>query len=324
LLAVRKSITSGVIEARVKGRQWRRHKEEPTEYTISTLWFQGSTRRQSDVFADKHWKPTGVRDDKCIGCMGASGLEFRDRPPGEPVTPVVFNPMSTSGGVEIMEPRIIGLVPDPWSILYAAKFDMLITNRDRTDLSIRPADAAGRRLREIRFRWKEADCRYVVDLDQGPSIVEWEYTKRPPDALHARMYVTNRLVEGTGIWFPARTELERTVGGEPEYQETIEFTRVSLNQPIDAKVFELAGMGLKPPRVILGYKGRGSSHVWDGERAVPRQEYDRAQALLRENPPPKPGAARVAGIALAVAALFCLLAYAARAIYVRRGREAGG
>jgi hypothetical protein len=193
-------------------------------------------------------------------------------------------------------------------------------------LTIQPLDQGGRRLRQIRFRWKDTDIWYVVDLDQGPSIIEWEFEERAPmqPVFRGRMKVTNRLVEGTGIWFPARTELERTVGGEPEYQETIEFTRVSLNQPIDAKVFELAGMGLKPPRVILGYKGRGSSHVWDGERAVPRQEYDRAQALLRENPPPKPGAARVAGIALAVAALFCLLAYAARAIYVRRGREAGG
>jgi len=89
------------------------------------------------------------------------------------------------------------------------------------------------------------------------------------------------------VWFPSRVVHQRTVDGRVEFDETVNVTVLSLNDPLDADVFKIKGMEIPPGTAVLDFlksDGKGATKgIWDGKEVVPAGK-KRVASLLEAVP----------------------------------------
>src|SRR5581483_3462504 len=120
-------------------------------------------------------------------------------------------------------------------------------------------------------------------------------------------------VGNSGLWFPRTCNYEAMYDGKLIKKEELRVTNVSLNESIDDKVFTLAGMEIAPDTTIAGKLPDGRPHVWT---------WTGTSVVDHVNPKfiPEPPAPSKRGWLIATAVACAIVATAALAIYLRRGR----
>jgi hypothetical protein len=187
--------------------------------------------------------------------------------------------------------------------------------------------AARDKLKLRRDRWKEADC-WVISfrINRRADCELWIV---PSHGYNVARNISESLERGkpcrttveteaapvgsSGLWFPRTCTYEAVSDGKLIDKEEIRVTNVSLNEPIDDKVFTLAGMDIAPDTPIAGKLPDGRPHVWT---------WTGTSVVDHVNPKfiPEPPAPSRRGWLIATAVVFAIVAAAALAIYLLRGR----
>jgi hypothetical protein len=195
----------------------------------------------------------------------------------------------------VCPPTLLMLVP--------AQFELLISYHDDSHLA-----SQGREALEVhRATWKDLPAftvsytkpvtgnvyEYDVVPSRGYSIVEWRMRGATRGRIFERFQVrlTCQLKEiERGIWFPDILEYTSKWETKPPSRETVQVEVISINRPIDDKVFTLAFDRLPAGQVIAQYLERmnGSRKpatqpapatikpllYWDGEKIRPMTQQD--------------------------------------------------
>lgn len=320
VLTRRRSIRRGMVslEAKISGSNSKSDEERST-----TIWFDyDKNRTRSDVV--NHWKNRDEPTYRIIQCSNCERpnywVEYQEKPLKNAVTSITLEPLTDEVRKtrlsEIFDPRMLSMVAVKSTALqnYHFETELNSSNRDKPNLR--------------RDHWKEADCwvisfytntkyRVYCELWVVPSHgynVARNIMESHPGGKPYRVTVETEAapVGHSGLWFPRTCTCEALSDGELIQKEELRVTKISLNEPIDDKVFTLAGMDIKPGTPIAGKLPNGEPHVWTwtGTSVVDHVNPVLIPKSLR--PPRSRGRLITAAVGCA------LLATAALAIFFRR------
>lgn len=321
VLTRRRSIRRGMmsLEAKLSGGN-----SEFDDDRFTTIWFDYDKNKiRSDVV--NHWKNRDEPTYRMIQCSNCERpnyyVDYDEKRLTNAVTSITLAPLTDdirkSRLTEIFDPRMLGLVASESTALRIYHFETTLNCENREKPKLR------------RDRWKEADCwvisfhkntrnRVYCELWIVPShgynvarnILESHVGGKP----YRRIVETEAAPVGsTGLWFPRTFAYEAVSDGKLIKKEELRVTNVSLNEAIDDKVFTLAGMDIASDTPIAGKLPDGRPHVWTwtGTSVV-----DHVNPTYIPEPPPPSKRSWLIATAVACA----IVATAALAIYLRRGR----
>ncbi len=321
VLTRRRSIRRGIVslEAKISGSN-----SELDDERFTTIWFDYDRNKiRSDVV--NHWKnrdePT-YRMIQCSNCERSDYyVDYEAKPLANAVTSITLAPLTDDVRkqrlTEIFDPRMLGLVASESTALRIYHFETTLNCATRDVPKLRPD------------RWKGVDCwvisfhkntrqRVYCELWVVPShgynvarnILESHLGGKP---YRRTLEIEAAPVGNSGLWFPRTCTYEAMSDGKLIKKEELRVTNVSLNEPIDDKVFTLAGMDIAPDTPIAGKLPDGRPHVWTwtGSSVVDHVN----PTFIPEVPPPSRR-----GWLIATAVACAIVATVALAIYFRRGR----
>lgn len=319
VLTRRRSIRRGMVslEAKISGINSQFDEDRST-----TIWFDYDKNKiRSDVV--NHWKnreEPAYRMIQCSNCERPNYyVDYEEKPLKNAVTSITLAPLTDEVRKkrlsEIFDPRMLGLVAAESTTLRHYHFESILNSGDRDKPQLR------------RDRWKEADCwvisfrinrRVNYELWVVPShgynvarnIIESHRGGKP---YRATVEAEAAPVGNSGLWFPRTCIYEAVSDGKLIDKEELRVTNISLNEPIEDKVFTLEGMDIAPDTTIAGKLPNGQPHVWT---------WTGTSVVDHVNPKyiPKPPDQSKRGWLIAVAVACAIVAAAALAIYLRRGR----
>jgi len=73
---------------------------------------------------------------------------------------------------------------------------------------------------------------------------------------------------GSGLWFPTASKYVRTMAGKIVHHEEAVIHVESLNQPLPAETFELAGLDIPVGRAVVMVPEAGPLRLWDGKNVI--------------------------------------------------------
>jgi hypothetical protein len=136
---------------------------------------------------------------------------------------------------------------------------------------------------------------YWVSPSEGYSIVRARTTVKYPHGLaveNAVITIQQYGSEAFPLWFPQTFESINTMDGKLERKQRVIVTEATLNEPLDPKLFELAGMNPRPGQSISREPSNGKHEIWDGEKI----------ATVEFNHRPKPASTNWTLLLISVAA----------------------
>ncbi len=272
-----------------------------------------------------HWKNRDEPAYRLIQCSNCERpnyyVDYGEKPLKNAVTSITLAPLTD--GIrkefltEIFDPRMLGLGAIESTGLRLYHFETVLNsvNRDKPKLH--------------RDRWKEADC-WVISFHKNNGVyyelwivpshgynVARIISESHPNGKPYRVTVETEAapVGNSGLWFPRTCTCESVSDGELIQKEELRMTKISLNEPIDDKVFTLAGMGIKPGTPIAGKLPNGEPHVWTwtGTSVV-----DHVNPTIIPKSSPLPTGRRGRLLTTAVACAFIATAAALAIIFRRR------
>lgn len=320
VLSRRRSIQRGMVslEAKISGLNSQFDEDRST-----TFWFDYEKNKiRSDVV--NHWKNRNEPTYRIIQCSNCERpnywVEYHNKPLKNAVTSITLEPLTDEVRKErlseIFDPRMLGLV--------AIRSDGLRHNHFESTLNSATRDKP----KLHRDRWKGADC-WVISfrINRRANCELWVV---PSHGYNVARNISESLENGgkpyrvtveteaapvgdSGLWFPRTCTYEAVSDGKLINKEVLRVTNISLNEPIDDKVFTLAGMDIAPDTPIAGKLPNGQPHVWTwtGTSVV-----DHVNPKFIPAPPPP----NKRGWLIAAAVACAFVATAALAIYLRRGR----
>ncbi len=313
ILNARKRVIRGelVIDARDVGG---RAKPTPKEFHV---WFDGDKFRHDCRLQSQEGGP--LRRIRCRNCPTAGQhIRYNDEPAktgGVNAVQVTRMKDPNHAWFEVLDPRGLGLVPSYVDALAGRRMDYLLGRPDRKNLSVSLQT------------WKGQDC-YRIDFELRPKVMAQVWMVPAWGDNVVRVQLSGVTKAGTslvdtvdtevaragvdGVWFPKVCTYTRMMGGELEARQVAKIEAISLNRPIDPRVFTLSGMDLPAPIPVLSDNPDPRKPVvaWDGKRLVDASRYISAgrshpSVIVRPDPA---GPYRVwlwvaSGVAAAVAVL---------------------
>jgi hypothetical protein len=322
VLTRRRSIRRGMVslEAKISGSIGEFDVDRST-----TIWFDYDKNKiRSDVV--NHWKNRDEPAYRIIQCSNCERpnywVEYHEKPLKNAVKSITLEPLTDEVRKnrlsEIFDPRMLGLVAIESTALRNYHFEDELNCSDRDKPKLR------------RDRWKDADCwvisfytntKYTVycELWVVPSHgynVARNIMESHPGGKRYRVTVETEAapVGNSGLWFPRTCTCETVSDGKLIKKEVLRVTNISLNEPIDDKVFTLAGMNIASNTPIAGKLPDGKPHVWT---------WTGTSVVDHVNPAiiPKPLPPRRRGRLITIATACALIATAAAlAIFLQRRR----
>lgn len=319
ILKRRRSIQRGIVSFETK---ISRSNSDLDVDRFTTIWFNYDKNKiRSDVV--NHWKNRDepiFRHIQCYNCERPNYyVDYEIRPLKNGSVAMTLAPISDESKKQldqIIDPRMLGLVALPSGMLRHHHFETVLnsTNRDKPKLR--------------RDRWKGLDCwvisfhnqrgtyfEYWVVPSHGYNVTRNIVKSRPASKVTRITTVETEAapVGSSGLWFPRTCTCETVRNGKLIEKEVLRITKISLNEPIDNKVFTLAGMDIAPGTTIAGKQPNGQPHAWTwtGTSIVDHVN----PTFLPEQPPPSRR-----GWLIATAVACAIVAMAALVFYFRRGR----
>lgn len=226
--------------------------------------------------------------------------------------------------LDLIDPRMPGMVPYAFADLRHFHLQSVLLYPDRTDPVVE------------RLRWRGRPC-YVVSFTTNeagkPSYKAWVVPEfdfgvvrmeKTHDADGKRISSWSesefRRWGRAELWYPAKLVSEADVDGKPYVRESTVVSDLTLNEPLPANTFRLAGLGFPDGTAVADYRsGRLNLVTIEGTELAPYVEKSRLSELPDKPTPIDPPRRRwlyAAGVGLALAAL-ALLAYS---FFRARGR----
>jgi hypothetical protein len=247
--------------------------DSPSRDRQTTIWFDNKKIRCDSVFRGAG-DPQPHREINCR-FFEYDGQDFffhyEEKRPGRPevsASAAEILPNPQPGQQMILDPRLLGLVPVSAPNLSSERLDAMLTRPDRVGSKV------------VADRWQDQACwRVEFDTLKGVKVRLWIVPAwghgvakvditfvGPPNTVSAESVESEFARFGAaGIWFPKKCHYRQTVNGKLIDQEVVEVTVKSLNQPIPAVVFTLAGMDIpKGTSLVVGGK-RPDILRWDGQ-----------------------------------------------------------
>ncbi|WP_088259612.1 hypothetical protein [Fimbriiglobus ruber] len=273
-----RSIRQGklTLEAKISGIN-----NAPVNDRVTTIWFDYDKNKvRSDVV--NHWKNRDEPAYRIIQCSNCERpnywVEYQEKPLTNAVTSITLEPLTDEIRKqrlsEIFDPRMLGIVAAESTVLKNYHFETEVNSSNREKPNLR------------RDRWKGEDCwvtsfhlntvsRVFCELWVVPSrgyTVARNIMESHPGGKTYRVAVETEAtpVGNSGLWFPHTCVCETTNDGKLIRKEELRVTSISLNEPIEDKVFTLAGMDIASDTPIASKLPSGESHVltWTGASAI--------------------------------------------------------
>lgn len=299
-LAARRAIKSAVVE--IESKMFAPTGEVTWESTRK-LWLSGDNRRQ-DWRQQRVAAPAPGEEDapragkeppkgrivrpgdpkRILTCYsGGDFIHWTELPDGVP--PVALNLRKGEAGKEFkgetpLDPRWLGMAPiDVGNLLHYGAVDSLVGNPKRTKVTETKDTWEGKPAVRVRFEHTKVGTAMIevwIVPEWGHSVVR---VSESDDKEKVEQWVENKVAldKSSKLWFPISCVVGRTKEGKKTREEESTITVKSLNEPVDPKVFELAGMDLPVGTPVINF-AEGGSYVWNGKELV-RAERPRATTV---------------------------------------------
>lgn len=167
-----------------------------------------------------------------------------------------------------VSPRLLGLVLDRSYDMRQGKtradFRFHVGMPERADVGLSTTKLGGKEMKEIKFTSKDGvHLRLVFDPDQGGNPVLFEIVGQNRSVRTDYEFHTK-----SGQWFPKKVVYHSEFSSETRHHEEVTLEVVSLNEPIDPKVFKFDGMDLPIGVSIVSFPREGRGSFWDGNTEV--------------------------------------------------------
>jgi len=237
------------------------------------LWFtKNSQRADYRIAQDGVWKPRAI---EVIGFEGDHAFKFTDQK-------VVVNQVKKMREVisvteeysHLFDPRMVGLKFGAFirTIREGAWHDTLdMFEKYQWKIEKFPNVNQHQYLIVANIPRRDGTlARFEVTIDPN-----WQFSITDITIYHNQMLRFRQTCSGfqrcPEIAFPSKfTFTEFNPDGTCEYSETIDFSKVQLNQPIAAQVFRREGLNLPSG---TGFLQNGNTRIWDGSKMVARETY---------------------------------------------------
>jgi hypothetical protein len=281
------------------------------------LWFDADKCRLEDLhepWTDRNGKDSPRNtENACRGCYSDTTIVWHsDRPVSSGKMAVIVTDigLSETPQYQVPNPRLFGLGASNLHNCDWPEIDAYVGNKARTDESVARETYHDEECWKVKYRLPSAPqemswaLRFWVSPKQGGSIVRIEYQGKYKDnEFISTVACENQKAADTGLWFPRRLVWETgKVGTEPLTHEEAQITLVSLNKPIDPAVFSFKAIRSITPGMFVrrdskepdpnffndqivtirgGREVHHASAVWNGERLVANEEFEKPRNPLR-------------------------------------------
>jgi hypothetical protein len=288
ILAARRRIVRGelVIDSRdVSGSILKDpHPPVPCEHR---LWFDGDKVRHDRLFRSPAGNPN--RMIKCRNCPNRNDFIRHTIEPGNRAARVLqlarIRPdEQTNEWFDVLDPRGLGMVSGPAANLVNSRYDAFVGSPDRTNVSASDQVWNGKPCVRIDFTARTGAAGQIW------AVPEWDHNVVRifgTATVNGVAFVQSLEVEVArvgpdGPWFPAKCTYSDIRDGRSRFRLVERIQVKSLNQPIDPRVFQLAGMDI-PPRTLVTDPNSPTPKLleWDGEKLGPPNS-------VVHGPPPAP------------------------------------
>lgn len=167
--------------------------------------------------------------------------------------------------------RCLGLYTTKMSQLARYRDDDILTNPQRNSFVVREMEWQGQAGIEIAYQAQQNPARIIVIPGLGDAVALLEIKWGAPDYSNVESTTVARFQDQPELrFFPQQITYRRVESGKEQIDETSTIEVVSFNQPIDAQVFQLTGLGIPtgwgvvrdPPDSKIG------ADFWDGQAVV--------------------------------------------------------
>lgn len=184
----------------------------------------------------------------------------------------------------IYEPLKVMFYPGWSGLARSVHMESIIGAPDRTNFEMAPALWEGEQAVEVSFslvRRPDARVRYCVVPTRGYSIVMMEArTQRQEIEVIESVHCALQRVADQ-LWFPKTVRYQKTENGKQGDREDMDFNVISLNQPLDPRLFTPAGMNVAPDTPVApGPRDARVIQKWDGKAIVPMGDEERMRIMF--------------------------------------------
>lgn len=306
ILASRREIHRGKLVF-----EWSVHdrgaKPERTRYTT---WFDLDKGKNRTEYLIEPKDGDAYRRIECRNCEKAGYYVLYDerKLKDGKVTTLTLAPLEKPEPFGVLDPRLLGFLPDHPGALWHHHLETILGRGDRSNQTLKKDRLGDVDCYVITFETKtQQRYEYWAAPSKGYALLRIGLTNTKPGRSD-RGVVENdlRQFERGGIWFPGTSTYTHTRGGTELTKAVVRVESAEFNAPIDDTAFTLAGMGLRKG-LIVDYKqpaGKSELFQWTGQEL---EKYKQPAFIL-----PKPPSDRrwwlygLAGVltALALGALF--------------------
>jgi len=168
----------------------------------------------------------------------------------------------------IVDPRKIGMVPDPFDTLHAVHLDTLVGRPDRTRSTVETKVIDGENVEQIEYERKDGCLiRIWIVPKKDYAVVRCEIeASRKSGTLLDRAESKLKLYDG--VWFPETVVVRRFKAGVLVDEDITMIRRASFNHAVDPTLFTVKALGMRLGSKVLDL-ATSSYMDWDGERLVP-------------------------------------------------------
>lgn len=243
------------------------------------FWLDGIQLREDRFVADR------IQSIQCRNCEKAGQfIRFHNVKIGANPVMIELGTMPGDGvkgdpnyrNLFFTDPRVFGLQPSISGVLHAFKIDTMLGRADRTPPILEKTKWNGYDAYIIRFVLTTGDkAKYaywlVPAMDYSVVRVDGESEsmgRKTSLSLKSEMERHGK----PGIWFPKSYVAESHIDGKLAWSDTVSVTDVTINQPLPADTFRLAGMNIPAGWPIKGsaLPDKTKQYEWDGKKIVER------------------------------------------------------
>ena len=269
----RLKITSGEFVFTVKFTNNGRGKSVVFRQTVHT-WFDHEQLRGDTLGAQG-------KQINCFGCYGKGSLvtySTQAVPHGK-MAVTVQDEGDAILTEKVVDPRWVGLMPLSFGMAIHFHIETIYAVQKSSPATVTEVMMAGSPCLLVKWRpaYPPVEIWAWIDPGKDYSVVRVEsHWKNYGVDIIETVRTRHKFFGAAGIWFPEEVVFEARAGDKVTSHETLSIEVKSLNQPIDAKIFSLAGIAEIKPDTPINWtseklsrpEAKGREMVWDGKSIV--------------------------------------------------------
>ena len=222
-----------------------------------------------------------IEDLKCRNCE-KEGQFIRFINQGKPVY-MEYGTMPGDGrrgdgnyrNLFLIDPRVLGLMATTAGVLHPYQLDSILATTDRTPPTLEKNKWNGKDAFIVRFEAKSGPkIKYALWIVPSMDYSVVQSAKESEDGSGTK-YASILKCEmekygKPGTWFPKSYAAEDVSVGKTLWREKMELSDVTINEPLPANTFKLAGMNIPVGWPIYGsaLPDKRKRYKWDGSKIV--------------------------------------------------------